>query len=144
MPRVILREKELYPFSTTLSVRVSDLNYGGHLGYDRLLGLAHEARLELFAMARITELDLGDARTGIIASDAAVTYQGEAFRGDSLVFEIAAVEVSPSSFRLAHRVRHTDGSKIALIEIGFIAFDYGRRGISSLPETFASFLRTLS
>ncbi|MCU0662848.1 MAG: thioesterase family protein [Myxococcota bacterium] len=70
MPRASLKEKERYPFSTTLAVRVGDLNYGGHLAYDRLLGLAHEARLELLSRLGATELDLGDGRTGIIAGDA--------------------------------------------------------------------------
>ncbi len=144
MPRVLLKEKERYPFSTTLAVRVGDLNYGGHLAYDRLLGLAHEARLELLSRLGATELDLGDGGTGIIAGDLAVTYQGEAFRGDPLIFEIAAVEVSPSSFRLAYRVRQGDGAKVALIEIGFIAFDYSRRRITTLPLGCAAVLGEMS
>lgn len=138
MPRVQLKEKERYPFVTTLTVRVTDLNYGAHLGHDHLLGLAHEARLEMLASWGVSELDLGDGRTGVIAGDLCVSYQGEAFRGDALVFEIAATEVSSSAFRLAHRIRRADKVAVALLEIGLIAFDYEKRRIASLPPGFAA------
>ena len=32
-------------FTTTLDVRISDINYGNHLGHDSLISLLHEARM---------------------------------------------------------------------------------------------------
>ena len=37
MPRVRLKPLSRYQFSTEITVRTTDLNYGGHLGNDRLL-----------------------------------------------------------------------------------------------------------
>ena len=37
-----------YHFETKLKIRVSDLNYGGHLGNDSVLSLAHESRVRFF------------------------------------------------------------------------------------------------
>jgi len=41
--------KQLFPasfqFSCQLPVRITDINYGGHVGNDRLLVFAHEARM---------------------------------------------------------------------------------------------------
>jgi acyl-CoA thioester hydrolase len=143
MPRAKIEEQASYPFSTELDVRVSDLNYGGHLGYDRLLGLAHEARLLLFRELSVTEQDLGDGRTGVVVADVAAVYQGEAFVHEVLSFEIRPVDVGRGSFRLAHRIRKRDGTNVALLEIGFAAFDYGTRKPVALPAGFRSALVAL-
>jgi acyl-CoA thioester hydrolase len=144
MPRITLQPHASYPFSIDLEVRVSDLNYGGHLGYERLLSLAHQARIRLFERLGATELDLGDGATGIVAADLAVTYLAEAFVNDVLAFELKPVEVGNVAFRLAHRVSHRgSGRVVALIEIGFVGFDIRRRGPGRLPEPFAAGLRGL-
>ncbi len=145
MPRTKIIEQKSYPFSTTLDVRVGDLNYGAHLGYDRLLGLAHQARMRLFSQMGVSETDLGDGKTGIVAADLAVNYLGEAFVNDDLVFEIRAVEIGPISFRLAHRVVHRESKKkVALAEIGFAGFDYASRSVAVLPEGFREKLGGIS
>ncbi len=137
MPRVKIDEHRSYPFSTDLKVRVSDLNYGAHLGYDSILGLVHQARVEMFDGMGVTEIDLGDGRTGLVAADLVVTYQGEAFVNDVLEIAILPMEVGPISFRLAYRVRHAkNGKSVALMEIGFAAFDYEKRCLARLPDVF--------
>jgi acyl-CoA thioester hydrolase len=143
MPRTKIEERPSYPFSAELDVRVSDLNYGAHLGYDRILGLAHQARLLLLRELGVTEMDLGDGRAGLMAADVAVAYEGEAFVHDVLVFELRPVEVGRGSFRLAHRVRKRDGARVALVEIGFAAFDYQARKAVALPAGFRSALVAL-
>jgi acyl-CoA thioesterase FadM len=144
VPKVKLDEQPRYPFSVDLEVRAGDLNYGAHLGYDRLLGLAHQARLVLFRDLGVTEMDLGDGRTGLVAADVAVSYLGEAFVHDVLVFEIRPVEVGRVGFRLAHRVSNkSSGAKVALIEIGFVGFDYAKRRPAALPEAFRAALLAL-
>ena len=144
MPRVKLQELKSYPIKTTLDVRVSDLNYGAHLGYDALLSLAHQARVELFTELGVNEMDLGDKKTGIVAADVAVQYKGEAFVLDSLLFEIAPIEIGMASFRLAHRVSNLRTNRpVALIEIGFAAFDYESRRSGRLPDGFRSKLEAI-
>jgi acyl-CoA thioesterase FadM len=144
MPRIKLQEQKSYPVSITLDVRVSDLNYGAHLGYDSLLALAHQARVEIFSKMGVTEIDLGDKKTGIVVSDVAVQYRGEAFVMDSLLFETAPIEIGLASFRMAHRVSNlTTKRPTALIEIGFAAFDYNTRRSGRLPEEFRSKLESV-
>lgn len=144
MPKVKVEEHAAYPFSVELEVRVGDLNYGAHLGYDRILGLAHQARLVLFESLGVDEMDLGDDRTGVVAMDVAATYLSEAFVHDRLVFEIKPVEIGRVGFRLAHRVVNLKtGKKVALIDIGFVGFDYDKRRPAGLPETFRNGLLAL-
>ena len=145
MPKTKLQEHDRYSFECALDVRVSDLNYGAHLGYDRILGMAHQARLEMFREMGVDETDLGDGKTGIVASDVVVNYLGEAFVHDTLSFEIMPVEVGPISFRLAHRItRRQDGARVALVEIGFVGFDYSRRSMSRLVPAFKEGLERMA
>jgi acyl-CoA thioesterase FadM len=74
MPRVQLEPRARYPFAWEITVRTTDLNYGGHLGNDRVLSLVHEARVAFLASHGWTELDCGGAslimaETGLVAFD---------------------------------------------------------------------------
>lgn len=132
MPRVQLEPLPDYPFRMEITVRTTDLNYGGHLGNDRLLSLVHEARVAFLAKYSWTEMDC--AGVGLIMGDTAIVYQGEGFAGDTLLFEVAAAEPSRCGFRLCNRVTRTsDGAAIALVENGMVCFDYDQRRITHLP-----------
>ena len=134
MPRIKLKSLEIYPFAIELDVRITDLNYGGHLGNDRLLSLVHEVRVAFLAEHGLSELDCGGV--SLIMGDAALVFQGEAYAGDVLRLEVAAGEASRSGFRLFYRItRPSDGSPIALAETGMVCFDYQARKICPLPET---------
>lgn len=134
MPRVQLKPKSNYFFSTEITVRTTDLNYGGHLGNDRLLSLIHEARVAFLANHGFSEMDCGGV--SLILADAVLVYQGEAFAGDALLFEVAAGEPSRSGFRLFFRVtRSSQKSAIALVENGMACFDYQSRRIQPLPDS---------
>jgi acyl-CoA thioester hydrolase len=133
MPRVRLKPLDHYPFSTKIVVRVTDLNYGGHLGNDSLLSLVHEARVAFLASHGFSELDCGGA--SLTMGDAAIIYQGEAYAGDDLNIAVAAGEPSKSSFRLFYRLtRSSDGQKIATAETGMVCFDYKAKKIVPLPK----------
>ena len=133
MPRLKLVPLDAYPFTCGITVRTTDLNYGGHLGNDRLLSLVHEARVAFLAEFGLSELDFGGS--SLILGDTAIVYQGEAFAGDDLSFEVAAGEVSGMGFRLFYRVtRAEDGAAIALVENGMACFDYQARRPMKVPE----------
>ena len=55
--RVKLEIPNFFHFETSLIIRVSDLNYGGHLGNDSFLSLAHESRIQFFKSLDMTERD---------------------------------------------------------------------------------------
>ena len=137
MARVQLDPLPEYHFQTEISVRTTDLNYGGHLGNDRLLSLIHEARVAFLASYGWSELDCGGV--SLIMGDTAIVYQGEGFAGDLLLFEVAAAESGRCGFRLFFRVtRPADQAAIALVENGMVCFDYDKRRIAKLPETVRS------
>ena len=133
MPRLQLTPCSAYPFRTRLAVRITDLNYGGHLGNDRVLALLHEARVAFLAVHGYSEMDC--AGTGLIMTDAAVQFRGEAFAGDQLEIEVAWGEAARTGFRFFYRItRCGDQALIAVAETGMACFDYARRRVVALPD----------
>ncbi len=139
MPRLKLKELDNYPYEMEISVRLTDLNYGGHLGNDRLLSLAHEARAAFLNHYGLSETDCGGV--SLTMGDAAIVFRAESFAGDKLRFEVGAGECSRSGFRLFYRVtRVSDGHLISLMETGMVAYDYKKRKVISLPESVKEML----
>jgi acyl-CoA thioester hydrolase len=133
MPRLKLNPLASYGYSCDITVRTTDLNYGGHLGNDRLLSLVHEARVAFLASHGLSELEFGGA--SLIMGDTAVIYQAEAYAGELLRFEVAAGEPSRSGFRIFYRItRPSDGQAVALVENGMACFDYQARKIVPIPH----------
>ena len=69
-------------FKLPVTVRVTDMNYGGHLGNDRLLAYAQECRDAWFKSVGFTELDVDGCNT--IMADAAIQFLQEGYAGDEL------------------------------------------------------------
>ena len=136
MARMKLDMPERFGFSTELSVRAADVNYGGHLGNDSMLSLLNEARLRFLKSHGFTEMDAGGA--GIIMSDAAIVYKAEAFHGDTLVIEVAVAEAGRSGCDLYYRVTDKKtGREVAHAKTGIVFFDYAARRIARTPEKFS-------
>ena len=77
--RVQLQLPETFSFQTEIPVRITDINYGNHLGNDAILSMMHEARVQFLQSLGYTELDVEGA--GMIMADTAIIYKGEGFYG---------------------------------------------------------------
>ncbi|MBU0742065.1 thioesterase family protein [bacterium] len=142
MPRLSLTPLASYGYTTEITVRTTDLNYGGHLGNDRLLALLHEARVGFLAAHGWSELDCGGVP--LIMGDAALVFRGEAFAGDVLRIAVGVSETGRAGFRLSYLVtRPADGADVAVAETGLAGFDYAKRGIAPLPDDLRSALEDL-
>ena len=135
MPRIKLLEQEVYEFQSTFQVRPQDVNYGGHVGNDNLVSLVGAARAFLLRSSGLSELNLGDGQTGLIITDLAVNYKAEAFMFDELIIDTHVGEIEPKGFRMFHRVRR-DTKLVALVETGFLTYNYAAKKTSPVPAPF--------
>ncbi len=90
MARVKLKLPTEFKFSTEVQIRISDINYGGHLSNDKVLALIHEARVRYLDHHGFSELDV-DGR-GIIMVDTVILYKSEVFYGEILQIELTTGE----------------------------------------------------
>jgi acyl-CoA thioester hydrolase len=119
-------------FETRIPIRITDLNYGGHLGNDALLSILHEARLQLLKHFGYDELQLGGA--SLIMADVAISYKGEGFYGDTLYIKMAFDELNKYGFDITYHVLNQEGREVARAKTGMLCFNYQERKLTSLPE----------
>ncbi len=134
MARIKLQLPTQPLFETTIPVRITDINYGNHLGNDALVGLLHEARVLWLTSLRYTELDIEGV--GIIMSDLAVEYKNEAFYGDNIFIKLFIGETTSVSFELYYALFNQHHKEIAKAKTGMVCFDYNSRKIAPLPAGF--------
>jgi acyl-CoA thioester hydrolase len=138
MARISIDLPERFQFSTEISVRVTDLNYGGHVGNDTILSLAHEARIQFYrTLGFRNELNFEGA-VGQIITDAAVVYKSESFLGDMLIVEVATTDFNKYGFDMLYRITNKATLKeVARIKTGIVCFDYERKKVASIPVVLA-------
>ncbi len=135
MARIKLELPEQFSFSTELTVRISEINYGRHLGNDALLALVQEARIQCLKQHGFCEGDAGGA--GMIMSDAAVVYKSQAFHGDVLKIEVAVADFSRSGCDFVFRITQAKtGAEVARAKTGIVFFDYAAQKVRPVPEAF--------
>ena len=135
MPRIKIVLPQKFHFSTLIPVRITDVNYGGHVGNDAVLSLIHEARVQFLAHFGWTELNLAGA--GLIMSDVGIEFKNELFYGQPLQVQVAAGEFARSSFDLFYKMTSIASGKeviIALAKTVMVAFDYEQKKVISLPD----------
>lgn len=133
MARIKLTLPATFPFYARIAVRITDVNYGNHLGNDALLSLIHEARMQYLLCRGLTEMEF--AGVSLIMSDAAIEFKSEAFYGDVLKIYVAAADFSKVGFDLCYKLVREEGEAVvALAKTGMVCFDYKVRKIIAVPE----------
>lgn len=136
MGRVIIQEPKHYLFSTSIALRITDMNYENHLGNDSLVSLLHELRMRFLSHFGYTEMDLGGIN--MIMGDLAIAYKSEAHYGDTLSAEMGIGELKEKSFELIYCLKHHDGRVVALAKTGMVGFDYKQKKVCALPREVVS------
>ena len=142
MSRVKITISKPFHFSTDIPVRITDINYGGHLGNDSVFSILHEARMQFMKSFGYAELSLEGV--SLIMADAAVEFKNEAFYGDVIRASVVADDFTTASFNLYYKLALVEEDKEKLIAIAktrMVAFDYDARKVMSLPEAAAARLR---
>ena len=134
MARIKLDLPAAFPYRTTLTVRVTDLNYGNHLGNDALLGMVHEARVRFLAAMGYSELDVEGV--GLLMADCAIVYKAQGFLGDRLDISVAAGDFTRVGCDLFYLLEKADGQEVARVKTGLVFFDYPTQTVQPVPQAF--------
>ena len=136
MARLILTfPEDQYYYTTLLTVRVTDINAGNHLGNDSMISMISEARARFLFEYGVSETE-GDG-TGIIVTDLATTYRAEAHARDQLLFEVGVMDFNKYGGDVIFRVtRPKDKTLVAMAKQGFVFFNYKSSQVVAMPEDF--------
>lgn len=70
MAKIKIELPNRFSFSTLIPVRITDINYGGHVGNDTVLSILHEARVQFLNHFGYQELN--ESGVGLIMKDVAI------------------------------------------------------------------------
>ena len=135
MSRIRIHLPEQFRFTAQIPIRITDLNYGNHVGNDAILAIIHEARMQFLKSLGYTELQF--AGVGMIMSDVGIEFKAEAFYGDVIKAEVGVNNISKVSFdlfyRLSKKTEHNE-TIVALGKTGMVCYDYAVKKVTPIPE----------
>src|SRR5215831_1460143 len=135
MARIKIELPAQFTFTTNIPVRITDLNYGGHVGNDTVLSIIHEARVQFLKHHGYEELNLGGV--GIIMSDVGIEFKNELFYGDIIKASVVMSEFSKVTFDICYKLEKEQAGKmitVAIAKTGMVCYDYGRKKIVPVPD----------
>ncbi len=134
MARIKIDLPEAFSYSVSIPVRISDINYGGHVGNDAIFSLIHEARMQFLKQLGYTEMEF--AGVGLIMADAGIEFKKELFYGDNVIVSVACAGFSKVSFDIYYKLEKAADDKnilVAIAKTGMVCFDYKRKKIMHVP-----------
>lgn len=133
MARIKIELPSNFTFSTLIPIRITDLNYGGHVGNDTILSLLHEARMQYLKHLHLSELEFAGA--GLIMSDVAIEFKGELFYGDVVKAYVTAENFTRAGFDVVYKLVNEKGETVvAVAKTGMVCFDYKLKKVVRIPE----------
>lgn len=120
-------------FSIPLTVRVSDLNYGNHVGYQNYFSYFQEARMAYLTRLGYSELDIEGY--GMIVGEANCKYKQELFLNDRIQVACRTKSIKGKRFVMEYRISRDDH----ICAEGFThnyCYDDQAKTIARLPAAF--------
>lgn len=135
MARIKIELPQSFRFSCYIPVRITDVNYGGHVGNDAILSIIHEARMQFFKSLDYSEMNF--AGTAMIMVDVCIEFKGELFYGDTLIASVAAGGFANTRFDVFYLMeKEVNGrrTKVVIARTGMACYDYERKKIVAIPD----------
>jgi acyl-CoA thioesterase FadM len=135
MSRIKIDLPPSFTFFTSIPIRITDINYGGHAGNDSFLSLIHEVRMQFLKTKGYTEMNM--CGVGMIMADVGIEFRNELFYGDIVHASVTVSAVGKVSFDIYYKLeKEAEGKKIlvALAKTAMVCYDYSRKKIVSIPD----------
>ncbi len=137
--KIIIPENKINTF--TIPVRISDVNYGNHVGNDAIVSIIHEARLQWLSQHNFTELNIDGA--GLIMSDLEIEFKKESFYGDIIEVQLSIGELSKKSFEIYYKLytkRNDERLVLAVAKTGIVCYNYLNKKVVTIPDVLKNMI----
>ena len=137
--KIIIPENKINTF--TIPVRISDVNYGNHVGNDTIVSIIHEARVQWLSQHNFTELNIDGA--GLIMSDLEIEFKKESFYGDVIEVQLSIGEISKKSFEIYYQLyTKRNGERIVLTvaKTGIVCYNYLNKKVVTIPDVLKNII----
>ncbi len=127
-----------FKFSIPLTVRIDDINYGNHVGYQIYFLYFQQARIAYLAQFGFSEFNINGY--GMIISEANCRYKQELFFGNDIIVKCKVSELKSKMFIMEYLITKAD----KVCAIGFtnnMCFDYKNKKVVILPQEFINTIK---
>jgi acyl-CoA thioesterase FadM len=142
MNRLKVKIPDHFSFSTNMVIRLSDLNYGGHVGNDAILSILQEARQQYLQSRGLEELNINGF--GLIMVDALIEYKRELNYADEILVSVIAVDFDKMGFDFYYKIElqseHEAPILVTRAKTGMLLYDYTNKKKVPLTEAFVQLL----
>lgn len=124
-----------FSFHTTIPIRITDVNYGGHVGNDSILSILHEVRVQFLKKFGCDEKNFFGV--GLIMNDVAIEFKRELFYGDTIHAALTVCGFEKVSFDIFYKLEVMANEKLttaALAKTGMVCFNYDTKRVAAVPE----------
>jgi acyl-CoA thioester hydrolase len=135
MPRIIIDFPEKFIFTTSVPVRIGDINRGAHVSNVNLLAIIEEARAQFLTKLGYDNLINIVNGLGFIIGDIGIIYKKQIGYGKQVKVEIGAADFKTKSFDMVFKLSDgSTGEEIARAKSGLLLFDYQEQKVVPIPE----------
>ncbi|MBX2930532.1 MAG: thioesterase family protein [Chitinophagaceae bacterium] len=135
MQRIKINLPQEFSFSTTVPVRITDINYGGHVGNDSFLSLIHEARIQFLHHFGYSELNFEN--TSLIMTDVALEFKHELNYGDTVKISVTAADFDKLGFDIFYLLELVKDEQTFIAgkaKTGMLCFNYKEKRKAAIPQ----------
>lgn len=124
-------------YTDTIKPRISDINYGGHLGHVELINLLHEVRVKFLHQYSLKETDI-DGHV-LVVRNLNLTYKNQVFWNNNLEIKMRT-RIDGAKIIFSYSVHNsTLGNQSAAAEVAMVLLNRERERPAK-PEIFARML----
>ena len=141
MNRIKINIPDHFSFSTKMTIRISDLNYGGHVGNDTILSIIQEARQQYLQTKGYQELNING--NGLIMVDALIEYKKELNYADDILVSVTAIDFDKMGFDFYYKIELIQNDEFILAtkaKTGMLLYDYSNKKKVSITEELIQLL----
>lgn len=141
MERIKINLPDNFKFSTIIKIRITDVNYGGHVGNDSFLSLMHEARQQFLNHFGYSELQIEN--TSLIMADAAIEFKKELNYPDDVKVSVAANNFDKYGFDIFYKLEIISEENFILAakaKTRMLCYSYQAKKLVSTPEKLKEIL----
>lgn len=140
MSRIKLDVPREFSFFVVIPIRITDINYGGHVGNDTILSLLHEARISFLKSLNYSEMNFAGA--GLIMRDVVIEFKKEIFYGDVVKAYVTLGNFDRVGFDVFYKlVINEKEVLVALAKTGMVCYNYESKKIVSVPEVISGLFK---
>lgn len=138
MNKIQITENENPCFSYETKIRITDINYGNHLGHDKIISILHDARLSFFIQKKLSEINHENMYTFMLRS-LTIDYKKECYLHEILIVEIYIGQIEKFTFELKYKVLKAN-EVIALCVTTLVCYNNLKRRPDVVPASILSAL----